>query len=136
MLLVGSGLMIRTFLALRGVVPGFDTGQLQTVGIAIPTSVAATPDQTAQIHKALLRGTCDDSGRHGGRADERDADGKAVPNGFGSARMPLVSERDTSEVARNRRLRMFKYVSPDYFRTSGTRVIAGREYTLGRSRRD
>jgi len=42
--------------------------------------------------------------------------------------MPLVSERDTSEVARNRWLRMFKYVSPGYFRTSGTRVIAGREY--------
>ena len=52
-----------------------------------------------------------------------------MPNGFGSNRMPLVSERDTSEVARNRWLRMFKYVSPDYFRTSGTRVIAGREYT-------
>ena len=74
-LLVGSGLMIRTFFALRGVAPGFDTGQLQTIGIAIPTSVAPTPDQTAQIHKALLRGTCNDSGRHGGRADERDADG-------------------------------------------------------------
>jgi len=55
--------------------------------------------------------------------------GQLMPNGFGSNRMPLVSERDTSEVARNRWLRMFKYVSPDYFRTSGTRVIAGREYT-------
>jgi putative ABC transport system permease protein len=55
--------------------------------------------------------------------------GMFLPNGFGSARMPLVSERDSSEVSRNRQLRMFKYVSPDYFRTSGTRVIAGREYT-------
>src|SRR6185436_5814633 len=53
-LLVSSGLMIRTFLALRAVVPGFDTAQLQTIGIAIPTSAAATADQTAQIQKSML----------------------------------------------------------------------------------
>ncbi len=75
-LLVGSGLMIRTFLALRGVEPGFDTSQLQTIGIAIPTSVAATSDQVAQIHKALLEELADHSERHGGRTGERDADGK------------------------------------------------------------
>ena len=128
-LLVSSGLMIRTFFALRGVAPGFDTGQLQTVGIAIPTSVAPTPDQTAQIHKALLRELATIPGVTAVALTNAMPMGQLMPNGFGSNRMPLVSERDTSEVARNRWLRMFKYVSPDYFRTSGTRVIAGREYT-------
>jgi len=128
-LLVSSGLMIRTFLALRGVVPGFDTGRVQTIGIAIPTSVAATPDQTAQIHHAMLEGLRSIPGVTAVALTNAMPMGQLVPNGFGSSRMPLVSERDTSDVARNRQLRMFKYVSPDYFRTSGTRVIAGREYT-------
>jgi len=128
-LLVSSGLMIRTFLALRGVAPGFDTGQLQTIGIAIPTSAAATPDQTAQMHKAMLEVLATIPGVTGVALTNAIPMGWAVPSAFGSARMPLVSERDTSEVARNRQLRMFKYVSPGYFRISGTRVIAGREYT-------
>jgi len=128
-LLVSSGLMIRTFFALRGVAPGFDTDQLQTVGIAIPTSVAPTPDQTALIHKALLQELATIPGVTAVALTNAMPMGQLMPNGFGSNRMPLVSERDTSEVARNRWLRMFKYVSPDYFRTSGTRVIAGREYT-------
>ena len=129
MLLVSSGLMIRTFFALRGVAPGFDTGQLQTVGIAIPTSVAPTPDQTAQIHKAMLQELATIPGVTAVALTNAMPMGQLMPNGFGSNRMPLVSERDTSEVARNRWLRMFKNVSPDYFQTSGTRVIAGREYT-------
>jgi putative ABC transport system permease protein len=128
-LLVSSGLMIRTFLALRAVVPGFDTHQLQTVGIAIPTSVAATPDQTAQIQKAMVEALGTIPGVTAVALTNAMPMGNIVPNGFGSARMPLVSERDSSEQARNRQLRLVKYVSPGYFRASGTRVIAGREYT-------
>ena len=52
-----------------------------------------------------------------------------MPNGFGSNRMPLVSERDTSEGLGTAGSGCSSNVSPDYFRTSGTRVIAGREYT-------
>jgi predicted permease len=128
-LLVSSGLMIRTFLALRDVVPGFDTAQLQTIGIAIPASVAATPDQTAQVHKAMLEGLSSIPGVTAVALTNAMPMGNIVPNGFGSSQMPLFSERDTSEVSRKRQLRMFKYVSPGYFRTSGTRLIAGREYT-------
>jgi putative ABC transport system permease protein len=128
-LLVSSGLMIRTFLALRDVVPGFDTAQLQTIGIAIPTSAAATPDQTAQLQKTMLEELRSIPGVTAVALANAMPMGNVVPNGFGSSRMPLVSERDTSDQARNRQLRMFKYVSPDYFRTAGTRVVAGREYT-------
>ena len=51
------------------------------------------------------------------------------PNPAGSPQFPLLSERDTPEMSRSRPLRKFKYVSPDYFRTSGTRLVAGRDYT-------
>jgi len=128
-LLVSSGLMIRTFIALRSVVPGFDIGEVQTIGIAIPSSVAATPDQTAQIHKVMLRELATIPGVTAVALTNAMPMGAFVPNGFGSSQMPLVSERDTSDQARNRQLRWFKYVSPGYFGTSGTRVVAGREYT-------
>jgi predicted permease len=128
-LLVSSGLMIRTFFALRSVTPGFDLAQLQAVGIAIPISVAATPDQTAQIHRAMLNGLGSIPGVTAVALTNAMPMGGLLPNGFGSNRMPLVSERDTSDVARNRQLRWFKYVSPGYFRISGTRVVAGREYS-------
>jgi putative ABC transport system permease protein len=127
-LLVSSGLMIRTFLALRGVVPGFDTSQLQTVGVAIPQSVAPTADQTAQVHKAMLESLETIPGVTAVALTNAMPMSNFVPTGFGSSRMPLFSERDTDEQARNRLLRMIKYVSPGYFRTSGTRLIAGREY--------
>jgi len=128
-LLVSSGLMIRTFLALRGVVPGFDINQLQTVGVTIPPSVAATPDQTAQIHQAMLKELATIPGVTAVALTNAMPMGNLLPAGFGSTRMPLISERDSTEVQRNRWLRMFKYVSPGYFKTSGTHVIAGREYT-------
>jgi hypothetical protein len=52
-----------------------------------------------------------------------------VPSPAGSPQLPVLSARDTPEQARSRPLRWFKYVSPGYFRTSGTRIVAGREYT-------
>jgi predicted permease len=128
-LLVSSGLMIRTFFALRSVTPGFDTGDVQTIGVAIPRSVAETAEQAAQVHKALLEGLETIPGVTAVALTNAMPMSNFVPTGFGSARMPLVSERDTSDQARNRQLRMFKFVSPGYFRTSGTRLIAGPEYT-------
>src|SRR4030095_6845683 len=96
-LLVSSGLMIRKFLALRDVVPGFDTAQLQTIGIAIPTSAAATPDQTAQLQKTMLEELRSIPGVTAVALANAMPMGNVVPNGFGSSRMPLVSERDTSD---------------------------------------
>ena len=54
-LLVSSGLMIRTFLAMRNVAPGFETARIQTMRITIPATAAPNPDQVAQTHKALLQ---------------------------------------------------------------------------------
>ena len=128
-LLVSSGLMIRTFLALRGVAPGFAPSHLEMIRITVPTSVAATPDQTAQLHKALLDalGTIP-TVTAAALTNAMPMEGLA-PNPAGSSRMPLFAENDTPDTSRARSLRMFKYVSPDYFRMSGTRMIAGREYT-------
>jgi predicted permease len=128
-LLVSSGLMIRTFLALRSVAPGFDPAHVQTIRLTIPNSVAATAAQTAQMQKALVEGLGTIPGVTAASLTNAMPMEELVPNPTGLSRMPLLSEHETQQQLRGRVLRVFKQVSPGYFRTSGTRVIAGREYT-------
>jgi predicted permease len=129
MLLVSSGLMIRTFVAMRSVIPGFDTAQLQTVRIVVPATIAPTPDQVALTHKALLRALETIPGVTAAALTTAMPMEGLIPNGAGSPQFPVLSERDSLEVTRSRPLRWFKYVSPGYFKLVGTRVIEGREYT-------
>src|SRR5690606_12664652 len=118
-LLVGSGLMIRTFEALRSVEPGFTAPQsLQTFRIAIPPLVEPDPERVVVLQRAILDAI------------------EAVPGvssaAFRSA-MPLDgsyndwdgirAEGQTEEDAeRAGALREFHYVSPGLFATMGTRI--------------
>ena len=55
-LLVGSGLMIRTFQAMRHVDPGFtNPAQVFTMRVSIPDSVIKDPIQTARTHEAIQK---------------------------------------------------------------------------------
>jgi len=96
-LLVSAGLMIRTFVALRGVTPGFDTAQIQTVRVTIPATVAATPDQVAQTQKALLQALDAIPGVSATAfATSMPMEG-VIPQGAGSPQFPVFSERDTPD---------------------------------------
>ena len=54
-LLVGSGLMIRTFQALRSVDPGFtEPEQLQVMRIAIPGSLVAEGEKVRRLQNDLV----------------------------------------------------------------------------------
>jgi putative ABC transport system permease protein len=124
-LLVSSGLMIRSFQALRSVEPGFTEPQhLQTMRIAIPITVFAEPDRVGQAQRDIV--------------DKLAAIPGVRSVGFASAMHmePIVPNWDAIRVegrpdAGNELppVRLFKSISPDFFRTTGTRVIAGREYT-------
>ena len=52
-LLVGSGLMFRSFLALRSVDPGFDTSGILTVRVTVPPGEIADPQETARFFRDL-----------------------------------------------------------------------------------
>ena len=55
-LLVASGLMIRTFQAMRHVSPGFvNASQVLTLRISIPDSLIKDPAQTARTHEQIVR---------------------------------------------------------------------------------
>ena len=123
-LLVGSGLMLRTFQALRDVRPGFTrAGEVQTLRLSIPESqmkdevavvhmeqaivdkLAAVPGVTSVAFSSVLTMTGD------GWHDPLYAQDKA----YADSQLPP--------------LRLFKFVSPGFMKTIGGSLLAGRDFT-------
>ncbi len=123
-LLISAGLMIRTFEAMRTVEPGFtDAKHLQTMRISIPSSLIREPQRVTRMQNDIL---------------EKLAAIPGVTSAGFSSQMPMEGfGMDWDEIhAENRQvtseavpLRMYKYVSPGFFRAAGTRLVAGRELT-------
>jgi predicted permease len=120
-LLVGSGLMIRTFQALRKVDPGFDPRDVLTLRIAIPESQAKDPTAVIRLEQGIVEKI------------------RAIP-GVASAALTtvipteraghdLIYARDKSYERGVPPLRLFKSVSPGLLAAMGNRLIAGREFT-------
>ena len=124
-LLVSSGLMIRTFEALRAVDPGFtEPRSVQTFRIAVP------PPLVVDVEGVW-------------RVEQRIADAlRAIPGvesvGFTNA-LPMeqvVTNWDGIQVEGGDNsldgmaLRVFNAISPGYLRTMGTSVVAGRDLTF------
>jgi putative ABC transport system permease protein len=124
-LLVSSGLMIRSFHALRSVEPGFaQPHTLQTFSITIPPTVVPDLEHVTRTQQEIL---------------DRIA---AIP-GVGSAafttRLPMdPSDRWSAALAADDKPddgrttppnRQVKIVSPGTFQTFGTPIVAGRDFT-------
>src|SRR5262249_32669918 len=122
-LLVCAGLMIRTFQALRGVDPGFTQAEhLQTMRIAIPASLVAEPKRVIRIQNDIIEKLAAIPGvTSAGFANDMPMEG------FGSGWDSIFAEDKTYREGEFPPLRFYKYASPDFFRTAGTRIIAGRE---------
>jgi putative ABC transport system permease protein len=122
-LLVGSALMVRTFVALRAVDAGFsDPHRVQLVRVAIPQAHVADPEQVFRLQRAMR---------------ERLAAIPGVSDVSFTGFVPMApAERSRSTVegegvARSvdADLRWFRYVAPGLFRTLGTPLLAGRDFT-------
>jgi predicted permease len=124
-LLVCAALMIRTFAHLRNVDPGFtDAEQLQTMRISIPDSLIADPAMVAQTQHEIADALAAIPGVHSvGFASAAPMQG-IEPNWN-----LIFKEGQANENDDHPPMRLFNYASPGYFRTMGTRMIAGRDYT-------
>jgi putative ABC transport system permease protein len=118
-------LMIRTFQNMRQVKPGFTgSAQLQTLRIAVPQGLVPQPERVARMEQdirdrlASIPGVTDVS-----FADVVPMDG-SQPNWDG-----VFAEGQTLPPGVYPPARVFSNVAPDYFRSMGTRLLAGREYT-------
>jgi predicted permease len=123
-LLVSAGLMIRTFEALRNVAPGFADGQhLQTMRISIPPSLVPEPERVTRMQNEIA----DKLAAIPGVASVGFADQMPM-EGFGSD-WDMIYEQDKANIGDVSPLRLYKNVSPGFFHTVGTRLIAGRDLT-------
>ena len=123
-LLVGSGLMIRSFLALRAVDAGF-TGadRLQLVRVAIPETQIENPDQVVRMQSAIRDAVAAIPGVSAA------AFTSSAPMEPFNSNDVLVVEGKTYREGELPPIRRFKFVSPGFFQTLGIRLIAGRDLT-------
>jgi predicted permease len=124
-LLVSSGLMIRTFAALHAVHPGFSQPeQLEVFRVAIPQRLVPEPDRVARLQNDLVDRLAAMTGV------SSVAYASALPiEGFPTDWDAVQPEGATYPGNQVPPLRVFKDVSPEFFRAMGTNVIAGRAFT-------
>jgi predicted permease len=123
-LLVSALLMIRTFAALRSVDPGFaDAPQLETLSIWIPDLLVPDPPAVARAQKQIA----DNLAAIPGVSSVAFAG--AVPMDGNDPDWDLITVEGKKYVGGEGPLRLYNYVSPGYFNTMGTRVVAGRDFT-------
>jgi predicted permease len=124
-LLVSAGLMLRTFEALRTVEPGFtDAQHLQLMRISIPYSVIQEPERVARIQHGVLDKLAAIPGvKSAGFASEMPMEG------FDSGWDEIFVEGKVYPADFIPPFRLYKYVSPGFLQTAGTRLVAGREMT-------
>jgi predicted permease len=125
-LLICSGLMIRTFIALSHVSPGFtDPASLQTFAIYIPPTQAPDTDLARVVH--MQQEMVDKIAAIPGVASV--AFTTVVPlNGTGMFN-PLFTQDRTYKEGDLPPIRRFKFISPGFFSTMGTPIVAGRDIT-------
>jgi predicted permease len=124
-LLVSAGLMTRTFEALRTVAPGFtDAQHLQLLRISIPETLVREPERVTRTQNAIVDKLAAVPGAKSA------AFGSAMPmEGFDSAWDEVFAEDKVYADPTMAPMRLYKYVSPAFFQTAGTRLVAGREMT-------
>jgi len=124
-LLVSAGLMIRTFEALRTVEPGFtDAQHLQLMRISIPDSLIQEPERVTRIQHGILDRLAATPGvKSAAFVSEMPMEG------FDSAWDEIFAEDKVYSADAIAPLRLYKYVSPGFLQTAGTRLVAGREMT-------
>jgi putative ABC transport system permease protein len=123
-LLVGSGLMIRTFQALRHVQPGFtQPEQILTLRLSIPNAQVPEPERVARMFNDILDRIAAIPG-----VESVSLSNSTTMDGSRSADPIFAEDRPTSE-GQLPPIRRYKYLSPGYFQAMGNRLLAGRDFT-------
>ncbi len=123
-LLVASGLLIRTFLAIRGVHPGFTHPErIQSIRIVIPNTQAPDPERVARMQADIVANVS----RLPGVEAAAFADG--LPMDADNRNGNLIAVEDKFVAGQPSPNRRIKYVSPGLFAAQGTRLLAGRDFT-------
>jgi predicted permease len=123
-LLVCSGLMIRTFRILTHVSPGFtQPAQLQTFRIAVPTSDVADDTLVPRFEQQILTKLSAIPGVSSAAVTS------SVPLDGNDNLNNVFAEDHTYAQGKLPPFRHFVFISPGYLQTMGTPILAGRDFT-------
>ena len=123
-LLVGSGLMIRTFQAMRHVNPGFtNPSELETLSLGIPSTQVKDPEAVVRMHQAIM----DRIAAIPGVASVGLT--SIVPMTDSGWHDPIFASDKTYEASQIPPIRLFKFLSPGLLKTMGNTIVAGRDFT-------
>ncbi|MBV9937988.1 MAG: ABC transporter permease [Acidobacteriaceae bacterium] len=123
-LLISSGLMIRTFQALRQVQPGFTRPEeVLTLRLSIPDTQVKEPERAVHMHQDILN-------RIGSVPGVQAASMTSAVTMDGNTSGDLLFAED-HPLAEGKvpPVRRFKFIAPGYFHTVGRRFVAGRDLT-------
>jgi len=122
-LLIGAGLLMRSFVRLQGVDAGFNPANLLVASINLPTSRYAQPAQRVGFYKRLS----EDLASLPGVTSVGIVQGLPL-TGY-DARTPIAIDGRSVPPLPERPLVSVGIVSPDYFRTLGIPLLQGRFFT-------
>src|SRR5215813_13070295 len=123
-LLICSGLMIRTFNAHTHVRPGFRApAELQTFTISIPDAQVKDPEPVVRMEEAILRKIQAVPGVQSAGIST------GVPMSGNSSNDPVFVENRPFGEGKMPPLRRFRNMSPEALETYGTPLVAGRTFT-------
>ncbi|MGH9747572.1 MAG: ABC transporter permease [Candidatus Acidiferrales bacterium] len=126
-LLVCSGLMVRTFIALTHVQPGFAApAELQTFSLFVPNSEVPEAERVTRLYEEVLQRVSAVPGvTSAGLSATIPMDGRE--EGIGDE--PLYAEDHNYQSGQLPPLRRFKTISPGFLAAMGTPLVAGRDFT-------
>jgi putative ABC transport system permease protein len=123
-LLISSGLMIRTFRAMTQVRPGYTApAEVQTFRLFIPETEVKKPEQVVRMQQEILQKIVALPGV------SSTALSTSVPMDGNRWSDPIFLKNRTYAQGQLPPLRRFKFISPGFFKTLGTPIIAGRTFT-------
>jgi putative ABC transport system permease protein len=122
MLLVGAGLLIRSFIRLQQVSPGFEAGEILTASISLPESRYADGPARSAFFRSLLERTGTLPGV------EATAISMALPPNLLVMTNPFTIEGRPLPPGQHAPAIEQLLISPDYFRALGIPVLRGRPF--------
>jgi putative ABC transport system permease protein len=125
-LLVGAGLMIRSFMRLQQVSPGFNADRVLTMQINLPPLKYQEARQTAAFYKELLERVETLPG-----VEKAGATSSLPLSGDTWGKMFSIVDRPPASSLQEVPAVQYRLVSPDYFAAMGTPLMKGRAFTDG-----
>ena len=123
-LLAGAGLLMRSFVKLQGVNPGFRTDGVLTAGVSLPSSRYDATRAGSFFNDALSRLAALPGAEHVAGASCRPMPGSCIGTSFWRADLakPADGQLTSSDI---------RPITPDFFRTLAIPQVAGRDFSGG-----